>query len=97
MSNQVLTRLNVKAYRSPKTVYVDIPTTAKTETTVIRWYQSRPSSSGKDEWALDRVRILADPVSQKKGKTLFVEDFSSSISIPSAISVLAFITFLMFH
>jgi hypothetical protein len=83
MSNQVLTRLNVKAYRSPKTVYVDIPTTAKTETTVIRWYQSRPSSSGKDEWALDRVRILADPVSQKKGKTLFVEDFSSSISIPN--------------
>jgi hypothetical protein len=87
-TNDVSALLHVlrgKSFRSAKTFRIPLPAAAKTEATVIRWYQKESFQYGSAEWALDQVRIVSDSGSQSQGKTLYAEDFSSSIFIPDTL------------
>ncbi|KAJ8301142.1 hypothetical protein KUTeg_020129 [Tegillarca granosa] len=44
-------------YRSPKFVHVSLPKESKTSNTRFRWWQPKHSGAGRDQWAVDEVRI----------------------------------------
>ncbi|XP_062500706.1 reelin-like [Corticium candelabrum] len=65
-------------YRTAKTVNVNLPTSAQTKATTLRWRQLSNSGSGFDEWAIDHI-LVANLVFISR--VIFSENFDTTPTI----------------